>query len=98
VPPDGGRAATLAVSHDVSQVSVAVGPYYSGEAATFELSRDADWRRLHAFLSDVADCAGQGIDVKLDTHHGELFVAAVPLTDEAAAKFADELERLAGGR
>jgi hypothetical protein len=84
----------LAVSHGVSEVWVAVGPYYSGEAATLELPRDADWRRLHAYLSDVADCAGQGIDVKLDTQHGELFVAAVPLTGEAAAKFADELDRL----
>jgi hypothetical protein len=84
---------TLAVSHGVSQVSVAVGPYYSGEAATFELPRDADWRRLHAFLSDVADCAGPGIDIKLDTHHGQLLAVAAPLTGEAAAKFADELDR-----
>ena len=86
---------TLAVSHRVPEVSVAVGPYNKGEAATFELPRAADWRRLHAFLSDVADCAGPGVYVKLDTHHGELLVAAVPLTDEAAASFAAELERIA---
>jgi hypothetical protein len=51
----------LAVRHGVPQVGVAVGPYYSNEAATLELSPDADWRRLHAFLNDVVDCAPESV-------------------------------------
>jgi hypothetical protein len=81
----------LAVNHGVSQVGVAVGRYYSGEAAMLKLPRDADWARLHAFLSNVADCAVQGTVVKLDTYHGELLIAVVPLTAEAAAAYAKEL-------
>jgi hypothetical protein len=89
---------TLAIRHGVSEVGVAAGPYYAGEAATLELPRDADWRRLHQFLTDVAESAGPGIDVKLDARHGDLSVAVVPLTDEAAAECADELEQRAEGR
>jgi len=75
-------------------VSVAVGPYYRTEAATFALQPDEEWRRLHAFLIDVAECGPQ-LDVKLDVHQGELYVAVVPLTEEAGAEAATELEQAA---
>jgi hypothetical protein len=84
----------VAVAHGVSQVSVAVGPYFRGEAATFVLPPNVEWRRLHAFLIDIADCAGPAVDVKLAGDKGDLIVAAVPLTGDAAGEFADELERL----
>jgi hypothetical protein len=43
---------------------------------------------------DSRTCAAH-LDVKLDVHHGELLVVVVPLTEEAAAEAAAELERLA---
>jgi hypothetical protein len=83
----------LAVSHRVPQVSVAVAPYRSVEAATFALEPDEDWERLHKFLTDVADPV-PNVEVKLDVHQGQLLVVVVPLTPEAAAEAADEFERL----
>lgn len=85
---------TLTVHHGVPQVGVAVSGYYGGEAATLELPPDADWRRLHAFLLDVSDCVVPGVDLKLDAKHGELTIAAVPVSSEAAGAFAYELERM----
>jgi hypothetical protein len=87
----------VAVAHGVSQVSVAVGPYFSGEAATFALPLDVEWRRLRAFLIDVSECAGSTVDVKLAVDKGDLIVAVVPLTGDAASDFADELEHLTAG-
>lgn len=84
----------LAISRGVPGVSVAVGPYRTTEAATFVLQPDEDWQRLHAFLSDVAGCA-VNVEIKLDVHQGELDVVVVPLTEEAAAEAAAELEQLA---
>jgi hypothetical protein len=85
---------TLAVHHGVGAIDVAVGPYYHSEAATFVLPPDQDWRRLHAFLSDIVTYADL-VDVKLAMDKDGLMVAVVPLTAESAVGLAGELDRYA---
>ena len=95
-----GALTELARTHGFGDKFRAVAtPFYWGEAAVFEVFPD-DWPPLlHAFLVDTLDYVDETlVNIRVLEKHGNLYFAAVPLTEEAADDLAEALEKHARWR
>ena len=73
-------------------------PYYRGEAAVFEMYEE-DIAGVYRLLDDMmGEVDPFWVHVRVDQKHGVLGYAIVPLTGEAAAELAANLERSAAWR